>query len=654
MTSLPREPRARRIRSLAGLLGLAALLLVPVGISAAGAAHPGSAVAAPSSGTFRLIAPAPTPTTGGAPVVAPHGEGTVAPSPAASAPRPAVPAAPGVDPAWGSPFFFNDVHVTFSLPYVGSLDTFSTVPFTNTLPQAANGFWMNITTDKPIIYANVSIWGTQWPVQNRTAPISGYDSSQPAIRPMFVNTTQPYRAAFFFNNFRYFWPGSTVYFNLSVTAINSTPATIYSAQGQYAFPFPAGCGVAPACDYATWIFYVQGPWISPDFGSSVQIATSPDVLDQPAYDPNPSQTLNIYLTAMAPPNQSFATIPAAQLSWTVVSHPNGETSYGNYSQQFVATNHSTVRLSYAIGPYPNSTVFFNITLWLPWGPGAIDRLYSPTWEFNWSTHGTWASPNQPLAANLELTTVPNILPPAVPTVGVATPVNITIHETQENITISSAQVNFIFQDGQGTHSGVLAMRAETANTSYAVIPGLPPRCSFTFYVSAKDWMGDPVFSQNYTYASTSDPDQAFPANHEMFFVEALDIAGPGLVPQLNFTIQNATWSETRDGTVLGFAAPLTPFASGYFTLNYGSYLVSISFQGRTYSAALQLENQTPFTVLFYVASSAVNSPTTSAVPVVPLAAVTGLGGASLALIIILPWFVDRRRRAEAEQRRITL
>jgi hypothetical protein len=139
-------------------------------------------------------------------------------------------------------------------------------------------------------------------------------------------------------------------------------------------------------------------------------------------------------------------------------------------------------------------------------------------------------------------------------------------------------------------------------------------------------------------------------------VEALDIAGTGLVAGLNFTLSNASWSETGDGTPLGFVVPVIPHGSDLQTLalGYGAYQLGIRAFGRSYTTTVTLTNSTPFTVLFYVASGPVSETTVSSIPTVPVGSVLGLGAAVIALAFVWPWFRERRKKAEEEQRRITL
>lgn len=554
----------------------------------------------------------------------------------------ATPASAGPLPSWNQAFF-NDVNVTFSIPYVSPINM-CTVPNYNVIPMAAPGFWMNITAKAPIEMANVTIWGTQWPVQNRTAPIPGFNYQNTTLIQMVVNHTNPELASFFFDDYRFFWPGDTVNFNLTVTARDTVPATVYSTEGATE-ETPRGSG-----DFATWIVNVQGPWASDNFNSSVEITTTPNIFSHPAYLPNRYQSLQITLTAIAPPGVAVGTIPEALLYYTVYSGGVGT----SYSEYFSPLNHTSEDLAVPIPPQPNSTVDFNVTLWLPWEAGAIDRMYSPEYQVNWSSQGGWYYADQGLLSNLELSSSPSIFAPASGVVSAGAPVTVTLHEPIENVTIGSSQLDYIFHDGLGVHSGILPMTLTSGNTSTVTIPGLPPGAAVEFYVVAKDIFGDPVFSQNFTYHADNFEPGSMPAGEALLFFEVVDVSGTGLVPLVNFTIDNASWSESRSGTSLGFGSALVPGQEAYLPLGLGTYELSVEAFGRTFSTPIDVTNSTPSTVTFYVASSPIPEDATSSLPTVPIASVLGLAAAAGALVLILPWYAERRRRIEEEQRRITL
>jgi hypothetical protein len=396
---------------------------------------------------------------------------------------------------------------------------------------------------------------------------------------------------------------------------------------------------------------VQGPWVSPDFNSSVNVTTSPNIFGNPSTDPNPDQTLQVELSAIAPPGLTVGTIPAAECNFTATKY--GQNTTG--AELFGPANQSNVSLQIPIGPFPGSQVSIYFTLWLPWEGGAVDKLVSPVYVFNWSTNGGWWYKNQNLTNNLELSASPAILPPASGQVPAGQPINVSLHEPIENVTIASAQVDYFFHHGLGTHAGSLAMTNLNPNTTSVLIPGLPPGASLTFFVIAKDIYGDPVFSSNYTYTATSSSAIPIPPGHNLFFFEALDVAGTGLVPAVNFTLSNATWTESRVGTAIGFAAPLVANSSSYLLLSWGSYTLSIVAFGRTWTTTVVLaQNSTPFTLVYYIASAPIAEGTSSSLPLLPISGAVGIIVAAAATLFVVPWFRERRERIEAEQRRVTL
>src|SRR5208282_5160561 len=84
---------------------------------------------------------------------------------------------PQLLPDWSGPSFFNDVLVSFNVPGYANLSAgdFQTVPCTNFLPTYLPGFWMNISTDVPLVQGIVNIWGTLWPTPNLPlADLPGY------------------------------------------------------------------------------------------------------------------------------------------------------------------------------------------------------------------------------------------------------------------------------------------------------------------------------------------------------------------------------------------------------------------------------------------------------------------------------------------------
>ena len=563
---------------------------------------------------------------------------------------------PGGSPNWAYSAFFDDAVVNFWVPGSPGLDgsNFQTVPCNNVIPTYSNGFWMNVTTNVPIQSAIVKVWGTSWPTPgNPTPDIPGFTAANVVSESMYVEPPTFQRASFYFNVYRYFWPGSQVYFNITLSSTNASPSTIYSAatSGNHWLPIPWSGGV----NNATWEFYVASPFAETptpglaNFSQDIAVSTSPSVLSTPAFEPNRDQTLQIMLNSI---NYSgvLNPIPRAQGTFTLSGNETGV-----YYQNFGPNNHSSMILDTPLGPYPGTEVQFNITAWLPWEGGAIDRVYSPVYTFNWSSQGGWWDATGGLLTNLVLNSTPDVTSSssatALPT---GTAVNLTIHEPTQNVTISSASIHFRYADGDGVHYGDLPMTAINKNTSYTIIPGLPPGAGLLFSVEAKDIFGNPIASGNYSYTEAGSTGTTLPSGYGLFYFEAVDLSTGALVPNLNYTLSNDTWSEQKVGTSLGFAVPTPVGGNGELPVAYGSYVVTVRAFGQVQTWSGVVSSADPPRVTFYLTSAPVGAQYAAPLPALTVAAAIGLIGASIAAIPVVMWFKERRRKAEAEQRRISL
>ncbi len=617
------------------ILALAFLIVCPFGLGAAAGQGP---TARPAG------------------VLVPH----VRPSPSlATCPTPA---SAGI---WGSAGgFFGSISVSFYVPGDQSLSgsNFNTIPCTNTIPTYVNGFFMNISTNTPIASAYVTIWGLTWSLPNQavTEPISGYSpgspyAGSPNLVPLYVEPPTYQTASVYFNDYKNFWPGDTVWFNLTVNAFNVTPTNISSASdGQASAPLPAGTN-----DVATWEFGVQSPWSSNNFTQDIAVSTTPNVFANPPFDPNRDQGVSITLTALNLGDGTTLSIPEAELYLEVYT---GGIDTANFQIPFGPANHSsetlidsTTQLPRDVGPFaPGSEIQFNVTAWVPWEGGAIDRLYSPVFTFNASTLGGWWAPHAPLESNLNLTTDPAGLSGTPLSLQTMTPVNVTIHEAYENVTLGASEVKFAYRDRYGYVDGATNLSAINQNTSYVLLPGLPPGGNLTFSVLARDINNVTISSANYSYYEGGTPFVVPPVNEGYLFFEAVDLSTGQLAPDLSFQVSNATWSERAHGTPLGFAGVYPPAGIGYLPLGYDDYAITVSAFGAVESAVVHLNRSVEGPIVFYFTTAPLPALNAVNAETFPLAATVGIFAAAVAVVPIRDWFKERRRKAEAEQKRISL
>ncbi len=585
-----------------------------------------------------------------APATPTAGSAAAAASPSAPSSTPASCPTPDTSPDWNSANFFADILVTVQVPGDPALDgsNFNTVPCQNDLPTYLSYFWLNISTNVPITEAYVTIWGTSYPTGSNI-PLGDFDPAAPRVEPMYQPTPGSSTASFYFNLYRFFYPGSTVYFNVTVESQFEVPSTISSTASSFSTELPLGSG-----DNATWQFYVEAPWWSTTFLSDISVFTNPSLLGGYPYDPNPTQGISVGIESIGPTGAPGTPIPQALLTFTLTGQ-----YAGTYSEPFGPRNATweniTPAVGTVIGPYPGSTMTFNITIWLPWEGSDIDVLTSPLYEFTWSTKGGWWAPSQGLTANANLTSTPWVLASNVTALATGTPVNVTVHTPIPNVTIASSIVRFTFTDPAGSLAGTLPMTPLTQNTTFGVIPGLPAGSNLTFSVLAKDAFGVPVASGNYTYSESGPPAATADADTSWIYVEAVNVTTDQLIPDIPFTIANATWSGSGTVGPLGFGIPLAASGAGVRLLDFGTYTVSVTVFGHTETTSVVLNATSgPLAVPFWFASGAVHETATVPVTGVLAALVVGPVVATAALYPLLLWYRERQRKAAEEQRRITL
>lgn len=639
-----------------------AVLLAPSAFSALSAPHAASVPSRDPAMTPRAAAIA--------------GRGAAAPTGAVGTTDPAFESCPTPSSSgiWGSTDsngqvdFYKSVKVEFDVPNDPGISgtNFNTTPCGNTIPTYTDGFWMNISTDIQIESAVVEIWGVGWstPQQQYETPIPNYSPGPPynSVYPnnvsMYVNPPLFETASFYFNDYKNFWPGSQVFFNLTVYALNATPAFIRSSDTGNPEINPAGTNDVPS-----WQFLVQSPWTSNNFSQDVAVSTVPSVLTTPAFDPNPDQALQILLSAINVGTGTTLSIPEARLTLSVCTAECGNASAvaSTYQADFGPANHSTEEivdtngLPRTLGPFSaGSQISFNITAWVPWEGGAIDYIYSPFYNFTWSSKGGWWAPNEPLEDNLQLSTNPTGLNSTPQGFQTDTPVNVTIHEPIQNVTIASASVVFQYHDKYGTYSGAVPMIALDDNTSYLNIPGLPPGGNLTFSVLAKDIKGDVVASANYSYYE--DGSLAVPpsAGTGYLFFEAVDLSSGTFAANAPYTITNSSWSESGNVSPFGFGGVKPLAGLGYLPLSYGTYTLTVKVDGVNRVAVITVAQSAADPTVFYYASQPVPTLGSVASATFSMAGAVGILAAAVVGAPLFLWFQERRRKAEAEQKRITL
>jgi len=552
---------------------------------------------------------------------------------------------------WTSSQFFDDVLVSFSVPGYSNLSgaNFQTVPCINSLPTYLPGFWMNISTDVALAQGTVNIWGTLWPTPNQPLtdlPGFPYDSTTVTQLPMLISPGTPDQASFWFNTHRFFYPGSTVYFNVTLKTFQGTPGSIGSAN-QLSQITPAGSNLN-----ATWKFSLNAPWWSPYFVNDIRVSTTPSVVGGGGvFEPNENQTLKVAIESTGANGGPGAPIPDAELTLTISNDPGFDGSYGI---PFGVANHTYQNLTSAIGPYPNASIEISVSAWLPWENGQIDKITGPDLFFNWSRGGGWQSPSAGLAGNAVLSTYPSVLSSSTTTLPSGTPVNVTMNEPTENVTISSAIVRFHFSDPDGSISGIVPMHLVRQNSTYVDLPGFPSGGHITFSLLAKDVFGDPLSSGNYSYSEAGAPTGNLTPYFSYFYVEAINASTGTLISGASYTVANSSWSQSAVTSPFGFGLLQIPNGAGTLELPYGTYTVSMTAVGHTQVAKVTLGSSTPVVVRFWFANGAVSASSVVPLTTISVGLIAGVVALTFLLFPLFRWFQERQRKAEAERTRVTL
>ncbi len=531
------------------------------------------------------------------------------------------------------------------------------MPQQGNISRYANGFYVNISSNVRILQANLCLWATNWPAPGVGAqPISGYDPSQwntGDCRAMVTGTQSfgnPDTASYYVDCYKYFWPGTNLSFMIEVT---SGLGEIYSFKSlNETESYSSGYTT-----YPTWTVYVEGPFSSTNFSNDFEVVTTPSVLTQPTYDPNPTQSVQITLRSFNASGGPPSPIPAAYAEYQVVTPGPAGTSTA-YTANFGPANSTIMTLDQPIQSEVGGTkISFNITAFLYWdGLSRIDEVSSRPMNFTFTSGGGWPQPNAPLETNAQLNSTPNVFAPSVTTLPTGTSVNISVHEPVENVTFGSAEVDFKFTDHGASTIGSVPMTTVSQNTSFAILPGLPNGTSVAFSVVAKDRFGDADSSGVYTYTESGAPIPAPPLGEGYFYLEVYDVATNHLIAGANYTVENVSWFENAQTTALGFGALLTTAQTQPVYLYFGTYYLTVHAFGSTVERPITISGTNPlFTITFYVTSSPVSVQTSAPSSLLYTAGgIVGLVAAAVTIVPIRKWFKERRAKAEAEQRRVTL
>lgn len=287
--------------------------------------------------------------------------------------------------------FTQNVNVSFDL-----FDSAFTVPHINTVSDFAQQVLVNISTghDIPIQQAVITAWAVWW---NNASANSTLPSS-PAVFPMKLDPTNSTEAYGQLSS-KFFPPGSTVYFNITVVP---SPSGNYPDEAGWYSPCPVGSfnapWNAPLPGQPTWAYEVSNGWPSANFLNDFTVTASPDVWN--GVQPDPFQSVYFYL------NSTKIGIPiggpsgGANVYYTVNNHSSSGGTLQQHGLSFCSNNASFVEscsngIPFGIGPFyvVGDTITYWFEAWTSNLNGAYNYIWSTRYSYTVSSGATFCSPD---------------------------------------------------------------------------------------------------------------------------------------------------------------------------------------------------------------------------------------------------------------------
>ncbi|MEM4293556.1 MAG: hypothetical protein QXJ27_05265 [Thermoplasmata archaeon] len=347
------------------------------------------------------------------------------------------------------------------------------------------------------------------------------------------------------------------------------------------------------------------------------------------------------------------------------------------------SKNATARISGYYHSKPEIRCEFRIVAWDPF----YHKIYSDTYEYTVSKNGTWKYPNN-FAQNIRVKSKPENVTAnttKIPQVDMGTEVNITIESIFQDVPIKVAYIYYTITNTWHNVplKGKNQMIRIKSTELYYVIPGQPQGVNVTFYIRAWDVNNTPITSKNYTYSVKTLP-PAISKTKAIFYVGVIEIKEDKQrpVPFVNITILNDSWQCHTQTDYTGYTYPNMTgnrYAPYYLTVGE-KYVIIIYLDNNTtiyFSYNLTREqsgNETLYETVLNLTGKAtrirvfrenntitcyLNAP--KAPPVYAeilepqyLLMAGEILGVTIVLVPLAYYFNLRRRKAEEEEKRITV
>ncbi len=423
------------------------------------------------------------------------------------------------------------------------------------------------------------------------------------------------------NNYKYFPPGSTVYWRITAFNYSGNITKLISP----------------------WYSYtVGGAWPYHNFDDCVDIIMQPDVINgEPVLAGDP---VHIELDS----SKCGVKIGYALLHLKI----KNETGTYEGAIQFFPKNSYHPKLMYDIPGYPAG---WKVEFWIEvWDDPNDDRrkLISEKYSYVVQPGHSWP-PDSSFYDNIDI-----YFNPPLDEVKLGDEVNITIISKNKSIPITYAFIDYEIGI-MGTNQSQTGKDAFTKITStkwYYVIPPLSPGVYIKFKVIAYDAWLNPIISDTYSYQIEA---KEFVSGGTLawFYVAVFDYSIPGYVAGAKVVIENDTWKCVTYTNFAGFCYPNETGSSEVHYLHFGTYKVTVYYNGMVktviYNLSMEsLEENPTLTIEF----NSPNEPVQYARSVPPqyFTLIVSYLVMAVVLVVVVMYDIKRRKKLEKLRKRITV
>lgn len=423
------------------------------------------------------------------------------------------------------------------------------------------------------------------------------------------------------NNYKYFPPGSTVYWR--ITAYNYTGNITKLVSPWYSY-------------------VVGGAWPYHSFEECIDVYIFPDILNG-----------EVVLAGDSVDVQLDSSKCGIKIGYAML-HLRVKNETGTYDGaiQFIPKNSFTPKLMYKIPGYPAG---WRVEFWIEaWDDPNDDRRKLVSQKFSYVVQPGYGWPaHSDFYDNIEI-----YFKPALDEVKLGDEVNITIISKNSSVPIRAAFIEYEvgIKNLNQSQSGRDIFSKISSVQWYYLIPPLSPGVYIRFRVVAYDVWLNPIISDLYSYEISP---KEFSAGGSLawFYVAVFDHKIPGYVAGVKVVIENETWKCITYTNIAGFCYPNKSGSSEVQYLYFGEYKITAYYKNMVksviYNLNLESLKKNPTITIEF---NSPDEPITYArsIPVRYSDLILTYVIIAIVMVLVLMYDLSRRKKIEKIRERITV